>query len=182
MVTVEKTTLLSEMRGQRSSREFPEDEVAKIRAAVRDVPASLFHDGTKGVELRRFDAVLAETLPSYEHEHAGEGGRNPACKLWANEGFDHSVDLYHPEKRVAVEVEKSERKRVSDDILKFIKGGKTQRANRQKIEFGCLVVPTNYQGYDDLFRASTRTLEFVRSVLFVEDVAVLGYVDPRWDG
>lgn len=84
------------------------------------------------------------------------------------------------EQRIAIEIEKSERKRVSDDILKFIKGGKTQQANRKKIEFGLLVVPTNYRGSGDLFGASMRILEFIRSVLFVEDVAVLGYVDPRW--
>ena len=80
---------------------------------------------------------------------------------------------------VSSSVEKSERNRVSDDILKFTKGGKTQRANRKKIEFGCLVVPTNYRGSGDLFGASKRNLEFIRSVRFVENIAVLGYVDPQ---
>lgn len=180
MVVIQETGFLSQIREQRSSRSFPDDELRAIEAAVRAVPATLFTDADSGIEIRAFDTFLARKLPHYEHEHASEGGRNPACKLWADAGFNYSVDLYHDEKRVAIEIEKSERKRVSDDILKFIKGGKTQREGRKKIEFGCLVVPTNYRGSGNLFGASMRTLEFIRSILFVEDVAVIGYRDPRW--
>lgn len=181
MVEVARTGFLSEIRGQSTYRAFPDDEFQKIRSAVEDVPSERFQDYAKGNELKRFDAAVADNLPRYDHEHDSDTGRNEVCKLWANEGFDHSVDLYHADKRIAIEIEKSERKRVSDDILKFIKGGKTQRANRKKIEFGCLIVPTNYRGSGDLFSASIRNLEFIRSILFVEDIAVLGYNDPRWD-
>lgn len=181
MVEVSRTGFLSEIRGQSTYREFPDDEFRRIRSAVADVPAERFEGYAKGNELKQFDAAVAQKLPDYEHEHDGDTGRNSVCKLWDNEGFDHSVDLYNAEKRIAVEIEKSERKRVSDDILKFIKGGKTQQANRKKIEFGCLIVPTNYRDSGDLFSASMRNLEFIRSVLFVEDIAVLGYVDPRWE-
>jgi hypothetical protein len=140
----------------------------------------VFEDSKSGRELKAFDAQIATTLGEYEHEHGGEEGRrNPACKLWGNSGFDYSVDLYNPEERIAIEIEKSERKRVSDDILKFIKGGKTQKDNRKKIEFGCLIVPVNYLGRHDLFEESMRKLEFMRSILFIEDIAVIGYVDPR---
>lgn len=180
MVQIERTGLLSEIREQRTSRPFPDEPLREIASALRAVPDAVFRSSTKGAELKRFDAAIADELEAYEHEHDSDRGRNPACKLWANEGFDHSVDLYDPERRIAIEIEKSERKRVSDDLLKFIKGGKTRRASRRKIEFGCLIVPTNYRGSGDLFRSSMRTLEFVRSVLFVEDVAVIGYRDPRW--
>jgi hypothetical protein len=180
MVEVVRTRFLSGIRSQSTYRVFPDDEHEKIVSAVEAVPDRIFTDGKKGVEIRKFDSVISDELPDYAHEHDSETGRNSACKLWDNEGFDHSVDLYNPEKRIAIEIEKSERKRVSDDILKFIKGGKTQRANRKKVEFGCLVVPTNYRGSGDLFGASMRNLEFIRSVLFVEDIAILGYVDPRW--
>jgi hypothetical protein len=59
-------------------------------------------------------------------------------------------------------------------------GGKTQKNKEKKIKFGCLIVPVNYQGSRDLFRESMRKLEFMRSILFIEDVAVIGYLDPRW--
>lgn len=151
-----------------------------MKAALRAVPAGIFRNGTKGVEVRQFDRLIADGLPGYEHEHSGGKGRNPACKLWADEGFDHSVDVYSPEERIAIEIEKSEVKRISDDLLKFIRGGETREANGRRIEFGCLVVPTNYRGSGNLFRGGMRTLEFARSVIPVEDVAVLGYEDPRW--
>lgn len=179
MVHVKREGFLSDVRRQSKYRTFPENDFQEIRSAVERVSPEIFHGGSKGIEIRQLDALIAENLRGYEHEHDGNG-RNPLCKLWENEGFDHSVDLYHPEKRIAIEIEKSERKRVSDDILKFIKGGKTQKANRKKIEFGCLIVPTNYRGSGDLFRSSMRNLEFIRSILFVEDIAVLGYEDPRW--
>lgn len=55
------------------------------------------------------------------------GGYNPNCKLWSHQGFNYSVDLYDADARIAIEVEKSERKNVSDDLLKFQKGYRTQK-------------------------------------------------------
>ena len=181
MVRIGATGFLSDIRDQSSYREFPENDFQEIKSAIENVPTELFIDRTKGSELKKFDLRISEGLKEYEYEHNAESGRNPVCKLWKNEGFNHSVDLYHPEKRIAIEIEKSEQKRVSDDILKFIKGGKTQLENRKKIEFGSIIVPTNYRGSGNVFRSSMRNLEFMRSILFVEDVAVIGYKDPRWD-
>lgn len=177
MVQIEKTGFLSDIRNQSTYRTFPSAEFDEIRAAIEDIPAKTFQETEHGQEIRKLDELIAAGL--FEHEHYGTG-RNPRCKLWANNGFNHSVDLYHPEKRIAIEIEKSERKRVSDDILKFIKGGKTQRNKRKKIEFGCLIVPVNYRGSGNIFAGALNTLDFMRSVLFVEDVAVIGYRDPRW--
>jgi hypothetical protein len=56
------------------------------------------------------------------------GGYNPNCKLWSHQGFNYSVDLYDSDARLAIEVEKSERKNISDDRLNFETGtapGKT---------------------------------------------------------
>ena len=180
MVAVEETGFLSEIRTQSTYRPFPQDEFDRIRTAVESVPENSFRGNDRGQEIRSLDATIASNLPGYEHEHQEGTGRNPTCKLWSNEGYNHSVDLYHPEKRIAIEIEKSERKRLSDDILKFIKGGKTQRNGRKKIEFGCLIVPVNYRGSGNIFAGSLTTLKFMRSVLFVEDIAVIGYRDPRW--
>ncbi len=179
MVEVVRTGFLSSVRTQSTYRVFPEDEQRKILSAIESVPNEIFTTGKKGVEIRKFDSVIAEGLPEYAHEHDSKTGRNQSCKLWAHQGFDHSVDLYNPDKRIAIEIEKSEAKRVSDDILKFIKGGKSQKDSRKLIEFGCLVVPVNYRGSINIFDACMNTLEFMRMVLFVEDIAVFGYRDPR---
>lgn len=180
MVDVVRSGFLSDIRNQSKYRTFPDGEFRRIESAVESVPEQLFGGSESGIEIRKFDDYVAQELPEYEYEHDNGTGRNPECKLWKDHGFDHSVDLYESEKRIAIEIEKSERKRVSDDILKFIKGGKTQRDTRKRIEFGCLIVPTNYGGGGDIFASSMNNLEFMRSVLFVEDIAVVGYADPRW--
>jgi hypothetical protein len=180
MVEVVDTDTFSNHRNQTEYREFPQSELGEIVAAVEMVDPSVFVDAESGHELRAFDDKVATSLPEYEHEHASDSGRNAATKLWKDKGFDHSVDLYHAEKRTAIEIEKSERKRVSDDILKFIKGGQTYRDKRHRIEFGCLIVPTNYRGNGNIFGGVATTLDFMRGVMHVEDVAVVGYRDPRW--
>ena len=180
IMQVEQTGMLSNLRDQSTYRTFPEDDLDEILTAIETVPDDIIESSTHGHELRALDDSIADSLQEYAYEHKVDHGRNPACKLWSDDGFDHSVDLYHPDKRIAIEIEKSERKRVSDDILKFIKGGKTQRRGRKKIEFGCLIVPINYRGNGNIFAATMNTLAFMRSIMFVEYVAVLGYRDPRW--
>lgn len=180
MVKVVESDVFSNHREQTMSREFPQSALNQIESAVAGVSEDVFADAESGHELRAFDDEIANSLPEYEYEHAPESGRNPACKIWKDKDFDHSVDLYHPENRIAVEIEKSERKRVSDDLLKFIKGAQTWRDNRHRIEFGCLVVPTNYRGSDNIYGGVETTLDFMRGIMHVEDVLVVGYRDPRW--
>lgn len=173
MVDVMKEGSLSkDVRDQETYRSFPGDEYQRILNAVKGVPQTVFN------RRHGLDQYLAECLPDYEFETDTDSGRNTACQLWAPE-FRHSVDLYNSEDRIAIEIEKSQQKRVSDDILKFIKGGKTQRDNRKKIEFGCLIVPTNYGSQNNnLYEEAMRCMRFMRSVLHVEDIAVIGYREP----
>jgi hypothetical protein len=179
MVDILDPYLFSSDRNQTTSREFPKEELSKIASAIEGVPVEIFLDAESGHDLLAFDSQIADSLPEYEYEHAPASGRNPACKVWDDKDFDHSVDLYHPEERIAIEIEKSQRKRITDDLLKFIKGGQTYEGNRNRIEFGCLIVPINYRGSDNLFEGAKTALDFNRSIMHVEDVAVIGYADPR---
>lgn len=172
MVEIVEKEFLSEIRNQSTSRRFPEEEYEKIVSAIENAPESVL----KGGETTLDDAI-SDGLPEYEYEWDAESGRNPQTMLWAPR-FNHSVDLYHPEERIAIEVEKAQRKRISDDILKFIKGGKTRSGGRDKIEFGCLIVPAVHPDYGNLFDHAITTMEFMRSVLHVEDIAVIGYRKP----
>ena len=181
MVVVEQVTRLSERRNQISSEAFPDEALASIRSAVEAVPASVFDGSTKHTEIGAFDAAIADGLPQYEYEGDAAGGYNPNCKLWSHLGFNYSVDLYDADARIAIEVEKSERKNVSDDLLKFQKGHRTKKDGRPKIEFGCLIVPVNYLGRHNLYQHSLTKLDFMKGVLFIDDVAVIGYRDPRPD-
>lgn len=179
MVDVKHVSRLSERRSQRTSKRFPEDALAAIRSAVAAVPGSVFLDTAKHREVGGFDASIAEGLPDYEYEGDATGGFNPNCKLWTHLDFNYSVDLYNPDSRIAIEVEKTERKNISDDLLKFQKGYRTEQGGRPKIEFGCLIVPVNYRGTGNLYQHSLTKLDFMKGVLFIDDVAVIGYRDPR---
>jgi len=165
MVVVEEVTKLSERPTQTSSEAFPEDSLASIREAVEAVPTSVFDGSTKHTEVGGFDAAIADKLSQYEYEGDAAGGYNPNCKLWSHQGFNYSVDLYDGDARIAIEVEKSERKNVSDDLLKFQKGYRTQTDGRPKIEFGCLVVPVNYLGRHNLYQHSLTKLDFMKSIV-----------------
>jgi len=181
MVVIEDVTRLSDRREQTASAKFPRDALEAIQAAVRNVPKSVFEDTTKHTEVGEFDAQIADHLPGYEYEGSRTGGYNPNCKLWTHLGFNYSVDLYHRDERIAIEVEKSERKNISDDLLKFQKGYRTQKDGRPKIEFGCLIVPVNYRGSGNIFQHSLAKLDFMKGILFIDDVAVIGYRIPVSD-
>jgi len=178
MVVIEEVTRLSERRTQTSSEAFPDEALASIRAAVEAVPADVFDGSAKHTEVGGFDGAIADGLPQYKYEEDAAGGYNPDCKLWSHLGFNYSVDLYGDDGRIAIEVEKSERKNVSDDLLKFQKGYRTQKDGRPKIEFGCLVVPVNYLGRHNLYQHSLTKLDFMKGVLFIDDLAVIGYRIP----
>jgi hypothetical protein len=66
--------------------------------------------------------------------------KDDECKLWRPE-FQHAVDFYSPDRKIAIEVEKAEIKRVVHDILKLVNGTKTFRS---KIKYGVLIVPDIY--------------------------------------
>ncbi|MDO4924231.1 MAG: hypothetical protein Q3980_01045 [Turicibacter sp.] len=61
-----------------------------------------------------------------------------ACRLWKNEGFKHSVDFYNETLKIAIEVEKSEVKRIHHDILKLLNGSMTFIP---KVKYGVLIYP-----------------------------------------
>ncbi|WP_020220526.1 hypothetical protein [Halarchaeum acidiphilum] len=175
MVKVVKEGFLNqEIRDTKTSRSFPEDQYERILSSVEEAPIHILEKDSD----EDLDRHIAHGLPDYHFEQDARTGRNPRCKLWCPD-FDHSVDLYNTDERIAIEIEKSQRKRVSDDVLKFIRGGKTHENNRKKIEFGCLVVPVNWgSGNNDLFNEAMNCMRFIRSVLHVEDIAVIGYRIP----
>jgi hypothetical protein len=58
------------------------------------VPDSAFLNSSSGKEVVTFDEVIARNLPDYSTEGS------EACMPWAEDGSRHSVDLYHPTKRI----------------------------------------------------------------------------------
>jgi len=61
-------------------------------------------------------------------------------KIWLPE-HRQSVDLYNPKERIAIEIEKTEKKRIVHDLLKLYNGGLTFVP---KIRYGVLIFPKVY--------------------------------------
>jgi hypothetical protein len=62
------------------------------------------------------------------------------CMLWRPD-YGMSVDFYNEEKKIAVEVEKTEVKRIIHDFLKLVNGSLTFVP---KIKYGVIIYPQNY--------------------------------------
>lgn len=129
MVEVVDTGFLAQMELEGGPQEFPETELVKIKSAIEQVPATVFEDSAAGDEVNLLDMSMADRLPEYEYEGPYEG--NAACQLWSENGYGYSVDFYHPEHQIAIEVEKSERKYLWKDLVKFSRGDK-DRAGREE--------------------------------------------------
>jgi hypothetical protein len=130
MVEIIGSHRLSEFRDKNEEHAFPQDELSQIRRAIESVPEDVFLESESGREVIEFDRRVGQSLTKYSLEGSNE------CSLWEEEGFNHSVDLYHPEKRIAIELEKSERKYVWKDLAKFGRGAHTEVNERKKSNLG----------------------------------------------
>lgn len=110
--------------------QFPRDEITRITDAMKRIRLE-----TQKEIQDSLDRVLAEELSS-----SGYVSGTEVCQFWLPE-FRHSVDIYNPEKKIAIEVEKAEKKRVVHDILKLINGSNTFVP---KVRYGVLVLPQFY--------------------------------------
>jgi len=150
-----------------SPGDFPESELSKLRSAIEAVEDSVFLEAESGSEVP-LDEELASHLDSY-----APGGKTEH-QLWDNS--NHSVDLYNPNAKIAVEIEKTEQKNIWKNLIKFSRG------KEGGIDYGCVVVPDNYstsRGERDLFAHAQHALRFTSPLIPINDIVVIGYHDPR---
>jgi len=96
-------------------------------------------------------------------------------KVW--DKFRRSVDLYNPNKRIAVEIEKIKKKLIWKNLIKFSRG--PEQDSDDCIDFGCIIVPTNYLGGGNIFRHAANALRFTSPLIDIEDIVIIRYQDPR---
>ncbi|MFB6186546.1 MAG: hypothetical protein ABEI86_06740 [Halobacteriaceae archaeon] len=146
---------------------FPETELSRIKSAIEAVEESVFVETASKKEVS-LDEEIASLLGSYAPEGKTEH------HLWKNSS--HSVDLYNPEEKIAVEIEKTEQKNIWKNLIKFFRGKEVG------IDYGCVVVPENYSTSrtdHNLFAHAQRALKFTSPLIPIDDIAVIGYHDPR---
>jgi len=141
-------------------------ELSKLKSAVEAVEDDVFLE-TESSQIR-LDEEMASHLDSYAPEGKTEH------RLW--DESKHSVDLYNPGEKIAVEIEKTEQKNIWKNLIKFSRG------NEVGIDYGCVVVPENYstsRRERNLFTHAQRALNFTSPLIPIHDIAVIGYHDPR---
>jgi len=89
--------------------------------------------------------------------------------------YGFQVDIYHPEEKIAIEVEKSETKLVWKILCKFSIGAK-----RGLIRYAVLIVPMEYWGRNKksptkIFRDAVIASKFMGQILWTKNLAIIGY-------
>ncbi len=113
---------------------FPEEQKKEIIDAVKSIRIPKSQKEIQNKLDEELDKILTPL------GYFSDNRNDPQCKLWIPD-FQHAVDFYNPNEKIAVEVEKAEIKRVVHDLLKLINATKTFRA---KIKYGVLIVPDKY--------------------------------------
>jgi len=89
-------------------------------------------------EVPQLEEMLSKKLNKFGY--IWDGKNRERCMLWRPD-FRMSVDFYNEEKKIAIEVEKTEVKRIIHDFLKLINGSLTFVP---KIKYGVIIYPQNY--------------------------------------
>jgi len=111
---------------------FPTEEREILIKAVRNIKMY------SPAEVPNFEGMLSKTLNKCGYIWDNEGKEK--CMLWRPD-FKMSVDFYNVEKKIAIEVEKTEVKRIIHDFLKLVNGSLTFVP---KIKYGVIIYPQNY--------------------------------------
>lgn len=113
---------------------FPDDERKALVEAMNKI------DISTPAEVNKLESELNEKISGrwYIWDQ-----KNPSiCKLWKPDDFNMSVDFYNAEKKIAIEVEKTEVKRIPRDFLKLINGSFTFVP---KVRYGVIICPQTYR-------------------------------------
>jgi len=113
---------------------FPSEEKLVITNAIKNIKIP----PKQGEIQKKLESELTKTLKKHGYFSSETG--DTECRLWMPE-FQHAVDFYNPDKKIAIEVEKAEIKRIMHDLLKLVNATKTFRP---KIKYGVLIVPNKY--------------------------------------
>ena len=118
---------------------FPAEDRAVLRHALQSISDSAYTEQLEKPKKPIIEERLAKNLRGSGYVWSK---RAPdTCQLWRPE-YNHEVDFFNAEKRIGIEVEKTEVKRVVHDVLKLVNGSMTFVP---KIRYGVLVIPQKYK-------------------------------------
>lgn len=131
---------------------FPKREREKLISAVKSITKfKKFGDVNHGALDQELDNKLKHFGYVWDKDNTLRlDGKHP-CFLWSE--TKHSVDFYNSESKIAIEIEKTEVKRIPHDVLKFLLASEIG-----KVEYGVLIIPKMYP-------TSTQDRKFERTVI-----------------
>jgi hypothetical protein len=150
---------------------FPSAERKLLESALSAVAISSIAD------IGQLEPRLNEHLTA--HGYLWDKTHQEQCRVWRPD-FQHSVDFIHPQKLVAIEVEKTEVKRIVHDVLKLMNASLTFVP---RVRYGVLIYPRTYKrssGKESPFGSIVRgTVPFYFKALLphtrLNDVLLLEY-------
>ncbi len=112
---------------------FPAREREMLESAIRKI------DITTPADIGRMEELLDHELS--EHGYLWSKRDEEKCQIWKPE-FSMTLDFFNEAKKIGIEVEKTEVKRIIHDILKLINGSLTFVP---RIRYGVVIYPREYR-------------------------------------
>jgi len=116
---------------------FPDEERQILESAVKNVEIKT------PAEIGAMEPLLDQQLVKYGYLWSQK--HRERCRIWRPE-FDMTLDFFNEAKKIGIEVEKTEVKRIIHDILKLINGSLTFVP---KIRYGVIIYPKEYRRVSD---------------------------------
>ena len=115
--------------------------------------------------MRTFEEKLLEELRKWD-----SGFKNEVALFQkGKKHWKHCFDIYNPRLKIAIEVEKTEVKRILHDLLKFSIGNR-----KHLVDLGVLIVPKKYRHLTRPFRYAIREYEWIKN-LYWGRLLIIGY-------
>ena len=118
---------------------FPDHERRILTEAVESIEESVLENQIERPREKVLEGEISKKLVGKGYISASNDPEGQ-CRLWQPE-YGHEADFYNPEKKISIEVEKTEVKRVVHDVLKLINGSMTFVP---KVRYGVLIIPYRY--------------------------------------
>ena len=117
---------------------FPNKERKKLLEALTSIDDLILFkqiENARDSVLEQEIALKLEPMGYFYSENHPE-----KCQLWLPD-YGHEADFYNPIKKISIEVEKTEVKRVVHDVLKLVNGSMTFVP---RVRYGVLIIPDRY--------------------------------------
>jgi len=118
---------------------FPKEERAILRHTLQSIPNSVLDQQLETPNKPILEENLADHLQKIGYAWSKREPKE--CQLWQPD-HKNELDFYNKEKRIGIEVEKTEVKRIVHDVLKLVNGSLTFVP---KIRYGVLIIPRIYK-------------------------------------